>query len=255
MGVATPIDDSELASILDIFEASIAKGYTLTQTYGHIARKLGRNSDVIAEKIRGLRSTTKLAEAKLRAASSTMVERVIGEADVDQLIGLLERPNIGVLAPTVKNQGAGGGFFLSVTADSCGAVKIGVATGSMDAAEGQPTGQRRLPEGQEELEDGAAFPSSSTMDEVVMITPTVELATPSLVPIGLQANERGIFAVPSPRPAVVQEAKSRLEALRMGKPVRKKQVRKNRPASDYRINLSYEHESFPHTMKGPPDGE
>lgn len=126
----TPLDDDELNDILSIFEESLRKGFQPASCYKYVAMRLGRSPGVIKNALGRIRSTTKLAEAKLRAGSSQMVDRLMAEADASQLMNILSRPNIGVLEPAAKEGGNGfNGFKIAVQADTCGAVQIGVQVG------------------------------------------------------------------------------------------------------------------------------
>lgn len=80
--------------------------------------------------IQRFKPTTDLGKMYMKAKAYRMTKRLVKEAKAGELIDILSRPGMGVIEPAVKNEGGAGGFFLSVAADSCGAVKVGVATGS-----------------------------------------------------------------------------------------------------------------------------
>lgn len=76
------------------------------------------------------RPTNMLASDYLRSKAFRMAKRLVKEADAGQLIDLLSRSSMGVVAPKTAPDEGQRGFFLSVQAESCGAVRVGVATGS-----------------------------------------------------------------------------------------------------------------------------
>lgn len=123
--VRMEIDKGEALDILELMEESLKRGYSLAQTYRWIGRMQGRNPKTIENFIRRNRSTVEYAKMKLRGAASDIVDKIIDKAPTHELIDILSRPNIGVLDPIKKVEG-GGGFILNVSAESCGAVKIGV---------------------------------------------------------------------------------------------------------------------------------
>lgn len=77
-----------------------------------------------------LRPTTDIAKMYLKAKAMKLVRRIVKKANVSEAIDLLSRSDMGVIAPAAKIEGGGGGgFFLSVEVDTCGAVKVGAAAG------------------------------------------------------------------------------------------------------------------------------
>lgn len=92
-----------------------------------LAREFGRDESTIHRLIAEFRPTTELAKAKILSQASALVDRVLEKADVDQLIDLLQRPNIGVLDPMVDPKKAGGGpggVLVNVQAGSLAAVNV-----------------------------------------------------------------------------------------------------------------------------------
>jgi hypothetical protein len=75
------------------------------------------------------RPTAMLASDFLRSKAFRMAKRLVREADSGQLIDILSRANMGVIAPKSSGEGGNQGFVLSVQADSCGAVRVGMASG------------------------------------------------------------------------------------------------------------------------------
>lgn len=92
-----------------------------------VAGEMGRPKSTIYQVVRRFEPTTDIAEAYLKSSALRLAIRTVRDANVDQSIDVLSRKNIGVLAPKSEGEGGGmGGFFLSVNAESCGAVKVGV---------------------------------------------------------------------------------------------------------------------------------
>lgn len=107
------------------------------------ARIVGRSVTVVAKVVETYRPDTRLATRLLKASTHTLVERIVAKADVEQAIEVLSRPNIGVLAPALKpGASMGGGIYVSVAADSCGAVNVGIRQELSDGHEATP---RELP--------------------------------------------------------------------------------------------------------------
>jgi hypothetical protein len=72
------------------------------------------------------RPTVKAATWHFKAHAYEMAKRVVSEGKPAELIDVLSRPNIGVLAPVVKQSGDGGtGLFVSVSIGSLGAAQAG----------------------------------------------------------------------------------------------------------------------------------
>lgn len=139
--------------MIELVEASIQRGHGLMASYGWVARKMAVSEDTVKKYWKEYRSTAKLATRKIQAKSSAIVETVLKEASPGELIDLLSRPNIGVLEP-MRQGNQGSGFIVSVSADSCGGVKVGVASGDMVP---------QLPEGPSVL--GANAPETLLIEE------------------------------------------------------------------------------------------
>lgn len=101
-----------------------------------IARDYDRTQDTVYNLVRRFIPSVEAADSYLKANALRLAMRVVRKANVDQSIDILSRSNIGALAPAKTESGGGGGFFLSVQADTCGAVKIGIVQGQ-GAMEGQ----------------------------------------------------------------------------------------------------------------------
>ena len=108
-------------------------GKVVTKNIMRCCKEIGREMDppMLPETVHGilmrLRPTTDIAKMYLKAKAYKLVRRLVKRANPAEIIDVLTRPGIGVLEPQVKMEGSGGGgFFLSVSAESLGAVKIGV---------------------------------------------------------------------------------------------------------------------------------
>jgi len=90
-----------------------------------VARHFARSESAIRELIAKLKPTTALAHATLLARASELIDKVIDKADVDQIIDLLQRPNVGVLAPMAAKGGGSStnvGLFVSVSPSNLPAI-------------------------------------------------------------------------------------------------------------------------------------
>lgn len=90
--------------------------------------KKGQNisAKTIWHMLQRLRPSTDLAKMYLKAKAIKLARRIVRKANVSEAIDLLSRPDMGVISPRMASDNAvGGGFFLSVEMDTCGAVKIG----------------------------------------------------------------------------------------------------------------------------------
>lgn len=88
-------------------------------TYQSVARLFDRDPDTISKIAKEFAPTKVLASAKLQSKLSTLVDRVLEKADVDQIIDILSRPNIGILEPHAKpGSGAGNNFGIMVSVNT-----------------------------------------------------------------------------------------------------------------------------------------
>lgn len=95
------------------------------KTIRQVATEFGRTADTVSRLLKDLRPTTELARATLLSRAHELVERVTEKADVDQLIDVLSRPNVGVLEPIASKAGGGGtsvGILVSVNQGTLAAV-------------------------------------------------------------------------------------------------------------------------------------
>lgn len=77
--------------------------------------------------VKRLEPTTGLAQTYIKAGALRLAKRIVAKASVAESIEVLSRPNIGVLESRQQATG-GGGFFLSISKDSCGAFKMEAGT-------------------------------------------------------------------------------------------------------------------------------
>lgn len=120
----------EKSDILEYLE----KGKSIKEA----AIEFGRDPSSISELVRAMRPTTALARATLKAKASELVDRVLEKADVDQLLDVLSRPNLGVLESIPNGKMGGGPIQIGVA--------VSVAPGSLPAVNEAEfiEGQRRL---------------------------------------------------------------------------------------------------------------
>lgn len=127
------VRSEELADILSLFEEQKKTGKPLRACYEAIGELVGRSPDVVRMIIGRLKPTNGLARVYIQSKAMKLAMKVVREANTAQAIDILSRPNMGVLDP-MKQTNQEGGFFMSMTADSCGAVKIGVTNQRPPAA-------------------------------------------------------------------------------------------------------------------------
>lgn len=121
-----PLKPYEIQEMLDMFNDCRKKGRGLMESYRIVGAQLDRDPKRVQEVISRLRPTTDVAKMYFRANALQMAMRIKRKANVGELIDVLSRPSIGVLDPIKKVESGPGGFFLTVNAESCGAVKVGV---------------------------------------------------------------------------------------------------------------------------------
>ncbi len=95
----------------------------------HLALAPKRVWDVLQR----LRPTTDLAKMYLKAKAYRLVKRFVKKAEPGEILDVLSRPGMNVIE-AAKTASQSSGFFLSVNVDSCGAVKMGVASGTAPVA-------------------------------------------------------------------------------------------------------------------------
>lgn len=125
-----PITDSELGLILDTFLDCRKRGMMLMEAYERTGKLVGRDAKVIGTVIARLRPTSDAAKMYLKAKSLTLTKRLVKKAGPSEIIDILSRPGIEVIMPATRSMtNENTGFFLTVNAESCGAVKVGVVNG------------------------------------------------------------------------------------------------------------------------------
>jgi hypothetical protein len=162
-----------------------------------IASERDRTRDVIYALVRRFQPNVDGAEAYLKSNALRLAMRVVRKANVEQSIDILSRSNMGVLAPKQEGGPGGGGFFLSVTADSCGAV-VKVAAVEPGTLASLPTpineGEAVQIDGTELEHGGSHLPSApysgaSGGDE----TAEIESPRPSMTEPGVSHPHQGSF--------------------------------------------------------------
>lgn len=116
---------TEIGNIISQFKMLTAvQNRGIREACAIIAPDYGRTTDAIYQLIQRFRPSVDGAEAYMKANALRLAMRVVRKASSEQAIDILSRSNVGVLAPKADGGGANQGFFLSVQADTCGAVKI-----------------------------------------------------------------------------------------------------------------------------------
>lgn len=103
-------------------------GLGMMEACGMVGEEIGREEKTVYMLIRRLEPTIDVSQAYIQAQALRLAMRIVRKANVAEAVDILSRRNIGVLAPKQEEGSGGGGFFLSVSAESCGAIKIGVAS-------------------------------------------------------------------------------------------------------------------------------
>lgn len=128
MGARKAVKASDVAAIVARVRFLRRNKKSITDACEIVGYEYGREPDTIYAIMRRFEPTTDVAQAYLQSQALRLAMRVVRESNAPEAIDVLSRKNIGVLAPKTESAGGGGGFFLSVTAESCGAVKLAVAT-------------------------------------------------------------------------------------------------------------------------------
>src|ERR1700680_4687918 len=119
---------ARMSTILFTVRELQKRGMTLAQAKQATAVQMGIDSREVDRVVESFLPTTDIAREYLKARSFRLAVRAVRKANVDQALDILSRPNIGVLAPQAEGgSGGAGGFFLSVSAETCGAVKVTAA--------------------------------------------------------------------------------------------------------------------------------
>lgn len=121
------LSPSQLQHILKLYKVYLRKGYTAEHAFKEIGQLYDRSEATIRNLVYRLTAdTTGVAQSYIKSNALKMAMKVVREGSVAQHMDILERPNIGVLAPKKQSSEGSRGFFLTVQADSCGAVKASV---------------------------------------------------------------------------------------------------------------------------------
>ena len=170
----------EIAEILSIYKR-------LTQTEGRgigesceiIGQQFGRSKEVVYSLIRRFIPSVDGAEAYVKSQALRLAMRVVRKANVDQAINILERSNIGVLAPTAESQGQTG-FFLSVKAENLGAVSIQAAMVTNGGAQVLPSTPSSGASGNDERYETRDEGAIQGFSEVIDIEPEPQMTDPGV---------------------------------------------------------------------------
>lgn len=111
-----------------------SKDIGMMHLYELVAEETGFDAKTVYRVWRMMQPTTGLAVDFIRARAFKLARKIVQDASVSEAMDILSRPNIGVLEPIKKGPEGGGGFFISVSADSCGAVNVGIGAAQPQAA-------------------------------------------------------------------------------------------------------------------------
>lgn len=160
--MAHRMDDYDKAEILDLYDLYTTgpRAVAPALAYFKISEDVHREQETVRKFIRSMRDTTTMATRTIRARSSSMVEKVLRKADPALLVDILQRPNIGVLKPVVREPVNQLGIFVSVGRDSLGASANGNSADPLHYVDAETVKEEsRLIEGQVndgEIDNGAA---------------------------------------------------------------------------------------------------
>lgn len=130
-GSGNRIPDHTRQLILERFDHYRRQGLPLMQAYTAVGAEVGRDARVVGAFVNRMRPTVGAARMYLRSKALKLAKRLVAKANTPEILDILSRPSMGVIDPAVKSGGEGMGFQLLVSADSCGAVKVGLQAGSM----------------------------------------------------------------------------------------------------------------------------
>lgn len=115
------------AEIVKLYNDLRKRGYNYKDSLAEIAPRYNRSTHGIHYIIQRYQPTVDLAARYLQSQALKLAMRVVRKANVTEALDLLSRKSMGVVAPKTEEGAGNKGFFLSVEADSCGAIKVGVA--------------------------------------------------------------------------------------------------------------------------------
>jgi hypothetical protein len=157
----------DISEILSLFKRlTEVEGYQVWEAHKILATQFDRTPATILNLLKRFRPTTKTAQSYMEAQALKLAMRVVRNADVDQAIDVLSRPNLAVLAPAKEIASGPQGFFLSVQAENLGAVRL--ATGAVQGELAAPQ-MMTLQSPQEGLQ--APSGASSALPEVLEVVP------------------------------------------------------------------------------------
>ena len=105
------------------------KTLSTSQSCVKVAERMNLDVQTVYNIQRRMRPTTQVAQDYIKGNALKLAMRVVRKANVDQAIGILSRPNIGVLDSPNQESGTGRHFMIGVAMDSLGSVKVGVQIG------------------------------------------------------------------------------------------------------------------------------
>lgn len=124
--------ESDIQDLMALFK-KYRKTLSITDACERVAHDMNLDPKTVYSIQRRFRPTTDIATDYIKGNALKLAMRVVKKANVDQAIGILSRPNIGVLEQASSGGDSGKGFVIGVAVDSLGGVKVGVGIGT-DAA-------------------------------------------------------------------------------------------------------------------------
>lgn len=161
-GSGNRIPDHTRQQILERFDHYRRQGLPLMQAYEAVGAEVGRDARVVGAFVNRMRPTVGAARVYLRSKALKLAKRLVEKANTTEILDILSRPSMGVIDPAQKGGGEGMGFQLLVSADSCGAVKVGLQAGPM------PTGD----EPQKAFDPYALLPGETDGETPVQVKTT-----------------------------------------------------------------------------------
>ena len=141
--------EQDIVEVMDLFKKYRKRGHGVMDACRRVEADMGIPFETVYQVQRRMRPTNEAATTYLKSQSLRLAMRVVRKANVDQAIGILSRPNIGVLDSASEGGGGGGRqFMIGVAMDSLGSVKVGVQIG---ATEPRSSGRGGMGTGSEEV--------------------------------------------------------------------------------------------------------
>jgi hypothetical protein len=139
---------SKYPFMMDEEREYILKAIERGRTDAEIATKISWPIKEVAETRAEFFPTAGLAKYYLKSQALKLAQRIVAEANVEEAVDILSRPNIGVLAPAVKNAPGPmkAQFLTSINPGDLGGVKVAAQITTGEVIEEQPVESAVEPE-------------------------------------------------------------------------------------------------------------